>query len=759
MNTKLYTDKLSKFKKYLLSYLKINKIESYEFKYKYFLIFILTDFKLLLYDGKSKNKSDEFIILNFIDDITEIYQCDYNNNFEYIYKLLLNDSLNNNQIIEAIKNIFNNPIDNIKWIEKLDFVIPYDLINGIYQYNSINYKALKYSNNISNKNGLVLLLSRFGISFKDNSRFLFLFDNTNLYKNSINITKLGKMFILLFENQKCLELSYNKDGFIDKNECYIFDASDKTKKNKLIFDLELDKYPFRLSFPEMAPYLFYIKNNNYIVEYIISGSFSINKFNGYNKIYNSNKTEYNNYSIINFKMAPSLLFPILDKYDDYQLLLDIYEENNLINLSSFDYSSKLKLLPTYTPTIILEKIKLLYKYFCESIQCTDINIEKYLYVISSELEDIKDIDKNIYDGLSIELENNKVFEDIETYKNNKLIFKSYKNFIKENRLCTTIIDLPYLLNKIDEIKNNFEIYKNETITFIINKNLSIYINQNIDNILIMMKLNILIKLISDINENSSCWDIQNAINSIITIYNFYKLISFDNIFYKFELLFLFQSEYFLNKHQIKKYNEIRNDLLINNSELKLHQFMMGKGKTSVFTPLLSFFIIFVLQKIPTIITIEHLVSSTRKYCVFLENLTNTKINIFTDYEAKERWIKYTDPNAIKIKEKEIFYLKSSLINLKNKKEIIEIQKKLDILNNIDLPNEINLIDEFDSHHNYLQSMFNYVIEEHNILISLFEYIFIFTNNKILHRTTPVYLKSFKESQTGKCKKNLYLMKY
>ena len=55
----------------------------------------------------------------------------------------------------------------------------------------------------------------------------------------------------------------------------------------------------------------------------------------------------------------------------------------------------------------------------------------------------------------------------------------------------------------------------------------------------------------------------------------------------------------------------------------------------------------------------------------------------SDFEAKKRWIENTD-------------------NMFTDKQI-------------KLQDEYNIIDEFDSHHNYLQSMFNYVIEEENFM--------------------------------------------
>jgi ribosomal protein L22 len=127
--------------------------------------------------------------------------------------------------------------------------------------------------------------------------------------------------------------------------------------------------------------------------------------------------------------------------------------------------------------------------------------------------------------------------------------------------------------------------------------------------------------------------------------------------------------------------------------------MMGKGKTSVFTPLLSLCIKYLKNKQPTVITASHLVKDTRNIVKLSEFLLQININVFSDYEAKERWIMNYYPN-----------------------------KDEDKLN---LNNEFNIIDEFDSHHNYLQSMFNYV-QEMSIPIKedIFNYIFEFTLAKI-----------------------------
>ena len=218
-----------------------------------------------------------------------------------------------------------------------------------------------------------------------------------------------------------------------------------------------------------------------------------------------------------------------------------------------------------------------------------------------------------------------------------------------------------------------------------------------------MQINILINSFTSINENTNCWDILDILNILKSIKYFIQTIK-NNFYYQFELLFLLQNEYFFKENQMIKYDEIRKDILDMNSNLKLHQFMMGKGKTSVFTPMLALLVSIVKEKIPTIITMEHLVDQTKKTYEFIALILKLKINIFSDYDAKLRWIIFSD---IDLK-----------MNSSNEK--------------INLYNEMNIIDEFDSHHNYLQSMFNYVKNEYNINEELFNYIFYFVSTKMVN---------------------------
>ena len=108
-----------------------------------------------------------------------------------------------------------------------------------------------------------------------------------------------------------------------------------------------------------------------------------------------------------------------------------------------------------------------------------------------------------------------------------------------------------------------------------------------------MILNIIINNINNVTKMTSCWDIQESINILKNCLYFIEYITDDSKkpFYNFELYFLLQNTYIYKKNQIIKYKEIINDLLVKNDELSLHQFMMGKGKTSIITPLLAFALI------------------------------------------------------------------------------------------------------------------------------------------------------------------------
>jgi hypothetical protein len=545
---------------------------------------------------------------------------------------------------------------------------------------------------------IIDILKRFGISCNDKHKYLLLFQKTKFDDTSrkpiLYYTTKYIFYVLIEKFKKCIKISIDTNegtSHIIKDECFISDSSNPTKEYQLLFDLTPNDFPFIKLIPEMAPYLCYKKNNEYNIDIILSCAWIKDKENEINyKMFDENfkarvedylKENPDFFNLFTMIISPSLMFPKLKPFNtkDYIFLCKYYY-HDIIDLSDNPFINKKfepKFLQTHIPEInrILLLINQRDKYFSNISITPDDELFKQVFDSRSEKDEIKS--------------------------------QTFKNFRDDNRLCNDtkcdsncksglpIKDLNDILNKVKSSIEN-RIYKEE-------KLINDFVLNNFDKFLLIMELNILIKSLEDIkNPDINCWDIQEILIKFKTIEYFNKQI-LTNFYYGFELLFLLQNEYFFKETQMQKYEEIRNDYSGDqpNSNLKVHQFMMGKGKTSVFTPLLAFGIKILKDKQPTIITLNHLKEQTQENLNFIQLITKIKINIFSDFEAKKRWIENTDQYN----------------NLKKEE-------------NINLKDEWNIIDEFDSHHNYLQSMFNYVKDLKIIDRELFDYVYEFTNTKL-----------------------------
>ena len=490
-------------------------------------------------------------------------------------------------------------------------------------------------------------------------------------KFKINIGS-GKILILLDQNNKCIEINV-KNLLIIKDQCYIID-SDKRRHN-IIFDLPIQKYPFTIFVPNTAPLLCYQYNNTYKIEIIISNSMSLNNSNDkYKNLLNPEINKEYVYEIYQFNIALSYLFPnaLSVNKDMHDLLFKIYNETK----TTIDYNG-LKHKYKYDITKYNEYVDNLLKLFITFI---DIDKEK--------LSNFKDAILTILDK-----------DDTFNYE------EALTNFLSDFRLCKLSGESCKSGGKIDscaefivEIKRELDKVMKD---IIYNDNMSIYILQNLDKWIKIIELNILLSTVENMLTTSyTCWDVQNILNILNNIKNFNEKLDRER-FYVFELIFLLQNDYIFTKKQLEKYKQILEELNPDgdaDTQLKLHQFMMGKGKTSVFTPLLAFAVKLLKNKNPTIITSSHLVKDTKQIMLLTEYLLTTNdyvfdINVFSDFNAKKRWLEITT-------------------NIKKDE---------------DLTKEYNIIDEFDSHHNYLQSMFNYVLNKKDIInLQLFRYIYFYT---------------------------------
>ena len=666
-NIKLdYKKEISFIKNTVKSIINLNYIE-----YISISVLILTNNKLLLInnDETFKNKLKYYMCINKDTQIIETNNIQNNiSSIIYLCKNESNEDLLVDKLIELLGVNFTDI--NQKLINNFNFTIDYKSPT-IYIKDGIEFLSLKYDKN-NNNNRIDLILLRFGFLFEDLYEYIFLYEKSGLDRSFNIIKRKSKCLIYIKKYDKIIEININDDSYIDESNCYIID---KNGRYNLLLNLNINKHPFILLFPHNSPYICYQNKNNYYVDFIISSNYNrcyfdnvllfdeirkdeleklvdkvrIDNLEDESEKYSKDDIIRSYFDIYSFKIAPSLLFPSINNYDytQYKFLFKIYDSkpynlNRLNEIKSFN----IELLSDLSNIINSLEIEL-----CKSISCSIINLDKFKKSLESEL-----------------CEN----------ESRELV---YNNFYNENRICN-------IYNYTRSYDNIIMILNCMINSIILNLHVDNIIIDNLDKIILFMEINILINLIKDINSKSSCWDIQYILIQLKSIKYFNEKIA-SEFFYTFELLFLFQCEYFYKQNQMEKYKEIISDIHLKNPRLKLHQFMMGKGKTSVFSPLISFYINYVNKKQSTIITMNHLVKPTKNYTRLLEFITNIDINIFSDSKAKERWI-----------------------------------------NNKDLNNEINIIDEFDSHHNYLQSMFNSIKSTENIKEELFNYIYIFTFKKI-----------------------------
>ena len=761
-----YRNTISSIKTILLKYLCTIKDKEYDFSYHHLLkiIPIFTNNKLILInENVSEGMSSHLIFYQLINKDSIVF---HNVVFNYETTLEIIDILCKNTdvdyIIDKILGLLNLDITYIKWLSEFGFIIP-DNLNGHVKKDEKSFNIFNLPITPSTGlNSFDILLSRFGLIHQDNSEFIILYNtgdsdyiNDNPPTHFIdNKGRSNECYICLHKIKKIIKISYT-DSEINLDNCFLIT---KEKEYKLLFNLNKESHPFIYLFPEFSPYLCYEKDDKFNVEFIISGKFCKDKLGkSYISHLKNDKREYSDYFYMtSYVIAPSLLFPTCDSFnlEDYKLLFTIYNQEPIIisdDKINIKYNSKIDFRNL---NLYLNELK---EALCKSISCDSSDRDKFTKIFNKEI----------------------------TYKKERV--QVLNSFLQDNFFCTNY----------DSTNINSNISYDKEPSFSNKLKLEDHILDNIDYHIYNMEKNIINKLIKKIKNNPSCWDIQEVLNSIKSIIYFNNSIKNDQYFI-YELLFLFQCEYFFKENQIKKYNEIRNEMFNLNTDLKLHQFMMGKGKTSVFTPLLAFGVLFNTCKQPTIITLKHLKNPTRKFVNFIEHITNTNVNIYSDYEAKKRWIEYSDEqlrsrimktlNKNKEELKEINKLKN--INIKglirslehqkiilediineniirkksnsekesqlkdiieqikylnenklNKKEveikILKLTQEISEIENVRIENEINLIDEFDSHHNYLQSMFNYIDDKISISNNLFNYIFDFTNSNVLGDITNI----------------------
>ena len=636
----------------------------------------------------------------------------------------INNAFENGQIKtseELLNYCFS--LDRFKWCER------YGIVLADKNILTISYDLLYY-------------LNKFGL-------------NTNL--DMIAFQDDGNYITVLVHNIKKI-FKINIVDEIITDVIMFDDDNDPNIGVQLALNINEKTHPFLSFIPRWASYICYKNNDNlsWYLEFVVNSNYNMN----------FNKIEYLNRftpKIINIKYDEddndnndnnNYQFERNNK-DYYNFKIRIAQSNFFPAVKTFDHKLFSKIIRFYHgKSIIIKDLNYSDKFTGNLTQCESI---------------LKELISVMTDTLSINQSCKQKLKTFSEHKDMHNIDRStLTNFIDRNRFCTTNTcdiekcqaKLLLIINKCNNSIESLLIQLNDSTS--IENNLSILLNIMIHNLYIINSTQIL--------NSVSSWDMGTCISNLYSIENFIDIINNNKVdFYLFEIIYLLQNDYIFKKDQIEKYIDIRTDLTSKDSNplkhkrLKLHQFMMGKGKTSVFTPLLAFCIHFLTEKIPTIITMDHLKEDTKQFMKFTEHIAGIKTLVFSDYEAKKRWIMASD---VTINSKIIEYKKllqmfndqNSMINDKIQEMIkagmdmrydqkiseileplISISRSLNVkLRSMDvdvqledtfnISDEMNIIDEFDSHHNYLQSIFNYIQNsEYVISKNQFTYIYYYVN--------------------------------
>jgi hypothetical protein len=617
-----------------------------------------------------------------------------NNNIEINILELFSDTIN--------YKILKNKINKFKLIERTNR-------NPLFLRDDIKFELL-YSksiyiikeNDTENNYNLISALNRFGINLLDNH--LMLIPTINSEKEELIIGINHPIYIFIADHDSYFKINFKEENDhlkIDYNNCFLYKNNES---NKLILNTDFENVPFLKLFPPITPYLLYKINNQYYIDIILSEH---NIINNKKKILfqtqfindiNSKKEEsrLNYYIYLTFVLSDSLIMPVNNKFNVnyYNQLLNYYKIKDS-NVFSLKFDKK--------------------DFFKNNFQYkNDFSFEKHIVLIKNFFLQLT---KNISIDLNLNEELSKIFN-----KNNPTCHMDFDKILKQNRLCTYYSMNTICLTQKDKLIEDINTYIKQLLSKIYNKFKSPteLIIENINDFLYIRICNYIINILISINEDSKCWDIQQKFtyfdNILFLIYNLQK----PNFFYNYEIIYLLSNAFIFNEEQFNIYRDILQKFRNNNNKLDIYHFLMGKGKSSFLTPILSMGILFMMKKNVTIITAEHLINDMREYVSFYEYISLKTIKIQTPTESKKHFLMINS------------YQLSNYID----EHLLEVERD-------NLRNTINIIDEFDLHYNYINSMFNLVVKSNIITEQLFTYICLYLYNNFENQTIEIFEQMIK----------------
>jgi len=535
---------------------------------------------------------------------------------------------------------------------------------------------------------LMYLLFRFGISMKDNGHYIMLVSKSLIDDSDSNVpTKdirdsnaSGYISFIFFNHNKRIDIRIKDNLF---NNLWIDDR---------IVEINMNNHlPVMKTLPLNAPLMQYMINDTYYIDCILTCAFQKDTADKslYKKILKhtdvpSKETDFN---IITIKVGPSMLFWDLSSFnhESYNMINDNYET---VSPGKINILIKEKIPPN---EIKYENLNAIKECIDQMMQIDENLFDQYSQTMQSKFNEAKDDEKDARDTQAEKLKDAEMKENME---------KTLDGFLKEYRLCGPRDDQKAFDRKcINKSVELWKRYKSDVLGSLQNKtSTNEFIYENIIPFIKLMEINVVLGILGDLTDDKNCWELQKYMTKIDDIIYFNLMMSAGK-FYLYELIFLLQNNYFYSRKQLIKYFSIRKELVAKKSDLKVHQFMMGRGKTSVFTPLLAFGVHVHHGKQPTVITSAHLVKDTERYMSLMEVYTDIKVIVLSDENAKNRWLENTD---------------------------IRFRNKVDGSFKINIGDGYNIIDEFDSHHTSFSSVFNKILDaddvDGNILLHTYLYL-------------------------------------
>ena len=574
----------------------------------------------------------------------------YERLFDLIHNLFQKEIVNDNNIIDAIKSIkFKLDYPYIKTIEdnKIEYIIDNNKYTNIIKRININFNDYILANFISSK-----------------SYNIYLTETHIIFEAEIDIDINNKKPIFY-----AFDINIMENKIIIKNKnIYI-----NSKKYKLTDDKK--KYTFVSVLPYLTINFISFDNDNNISTHSIGIDKSTKSSQLYQCIFDRQSPISDKLypALIELEIKPNYLIPYIDEtnfkyinsnykfYKKYSNFLSVFNNEDLVD---FNLDQTTILLPS------IEKILLI----------NDANIDEILHDI---------INHNLIESTNLNLIE---WIDITNYN---------QDYGKQNNICSTDCTKAHTKPVVDKI-NNFLIILKKIRKYIANKcvhdinfKLLNFINNNFSYCSLLMQTNIYITKLLRLKEiitdciSLSCHEIAEINELFIRKKNNIKLLPS-----MVEIVFgnIIREEQWDKIYNI--YLNYESSISNIHGHNRIHQFMMGKGKSSLITPMLTV-LLFKEQNV-NIVVPEHLIKQTKETLYEYKHFFGINPNIISDTNIKLLFLEQNTSNT-------------------------------------NFNDNIYLIDEFDYMYNPLQSNFNIIEEskyiDRHIINKVFYHVMLFLNKK------------------------------